>query len=691
MNHLVDWIPLDTAERVGWTLLHSLWQGLLVAGLLSLVLRLLSPQSARLRYAVAGLSLICLLAASFLTWSLYPDASGQDSVREGRLLPNLETVVAAPLSMEPEALHPQKEIRISWLADHSRWIAGGWLLGMLLFSFRWAGSYWWIYRLKRRQVLAAGACWQAQLDKLARQVGIRRPVRLLISPRVDVPMLIGHLKPVILVPVGMLSGMAPLQVEAVLLHELMHVRRWDFIVNLFQSMVEVLFFYHPACWWISSQMRLERERCCDTAVVGLCGDAHLYVNTLVNMESKRQMNAHLALGLLSGRNQLLTRIRYILQPQIQQESPAFTRWVAWIVLLGSLAMLAWLPQSLDQHPAPTFSIHPQEGTLALSTFLQPVKQTLAVVDTPPPPPPPPPTPDAPEPPKEEPREPAPESIKEEVIIQQRAPAPPAFPELPTPPSLPEMPEIPEGMDDQAWIQSFQAEMQKFQAEMGRYQAELQQSMAKLEQSMARQWEELAGMEASFQEEEMEQRMKAMQKEYEQMAEAMERKHREMEIIIREEARKMDRQAREMDVEWRQKEEVIIHNQKEREREMERVKIEAERAERDMRRVEQEMLKKEREMSRKEVELQRRMEIEEKRMLEMEQRHKELNQTLERNLEQDGLISQSDKKVELLFENGEIRLNGKKLPTQFEEKYRDMLREYIDLDCTDCSWQMRLER
>src|SRR5437870_3197950 len=139
--------------------------------------------------------------------------------------------------------------------------------------------------------------WRQALARLARQLRVSRPVRLLASALIEVPAVIGWWRPVILIPVSVLAGggLTPLQLDALLAHELAHVRRHDYLVNLLQAVVETLLFYHPAVWWVSARVREERERCCDDLAVAACGDVRVYATALLRMEQLRAAPAF-ALG-----------------------------------------------------------------------------------------------------------------------------------------------------------------------------------------------------------------------------------------------------------------------------------------------------------------------------------------------------------------------------------------------------------
>src|SRR6185295_14003751 len=121
----------------------------------------------------------------------------------------------------------------------------------------------------------------------AGRLELRRHVAIVQSAAVAVPTLIGWLKPVVLLPASALSGLSPEQLQAILAHELAHVRRHDYLVNLLQSMVETLLFYHPAAWWVSARVRAEREHCCDDLAVDVCGDRDSYATALAELESRR--------------------------------------------------------------------------------------------------------------------------------------------------------------------------------------------------------------------------------------------------------------------------------------------------------------------------------------------------------------------------------------------------------------------
>jgi Zn-dependent protease with chaperone function len=193
-----------------------------------------------------------------------------------------------------------------------------WILGVTMLSLRLLTGWIWIQRLRTHGVSPAAAEWQRMSTRLARRLHISRAITLLESTLVDVPTVIGWLKPLVLLPASAPGALSPQQLEAILAHELAHIRRHDYLVNLLQTLVETLLFYHPAVWWLSRRIRIERENCCDDLAVRLCGDPVAYANALADLESlrsaasafSRKHDDHIAMAATGG--SLLQRVRRLL-------------------------------------------------------------------------------------------------------------------------------------------------------------------------------------------------------------------------------------------------------------------------------------------------------------------------------------------------------------------------------------------
>jgi hypothetical protein len=275
MRLLESWIEGPVAEAVGWTLLHSLWEGAVISAALGGVLA--ATRSPRARYAAACLALLMILGGFGLTFvQVIPE--GGDVPRPVKTYRLPAWSVSSGLEAAGSS-NPGLAAAVPWLAPF--WIAGVWI-----FYLRHAAAWISVCRLRQRGVCCAPDPWQNSLARLSAELRISRPVLLLESSLADAPLVLGHFHPVILMPIGLLAGLPAGQIEAILLHELAHVRRCDYRVNVLQRLVEGLLFYHPAVWWMARVIRTERENCCDDLVVGISGNAHEYAAALAALEHK---------------------------------------------------------------------------------------------------------------------------------------------------------------------------------------------------------------------------------------------------------------------------------------------------------------------------------------------------------------------------------------------------------------------
>src|SRR3989442_1351220 len=171
-----------------------------------------------------------------------------------------------------------------------------WLAGVVLLLARMAGGWWHVRRLHRPALATSSSGWQTTCRRIAYRLGLPASAHVVESARVDVPTVVGWLRPAILLPVAAMATLTPAQVEAILAHELAHIRRHDYLVNLLQTVAETLLFYHPAVWWLSKRIRAEREHCCDEVAVSLCGDAVAYAKALAELEAWRTDSTVLAVA-----------------------------------------------------------------------------------------------------------------------------------------------------------------------------------------------------------------------------------------------------------------------------------------------------------------------------------------------------------------------------------------------------------
>jgi hypothetical protein len=239
-------------------------------------------------------------------------------------------------------------------------VVAAWGLGVFGLSVRVIGGWTVARRLARSGRPLSFEGLEGSLARLCARMRISRPVRLLESARVEIPTVVGWLRPVILFPAATLAGLSPAQLEVVLAHELAHVRRMDYLVNLAQTVVETLFFYHPAVWWVSGRLRIEREHCCDDAAVAACGDAVAYARALADLEGLRLTDGGLALAADGG--SLLDRIgRLVGRPAApsRRGARALGAVAALAIVGGVLAGPQWM-ESGAQAQAPEVAQAPAE-------------------------------------------------------------------------------------------------------------------------------------------------------------------------------------------------------------------------------------------------------------------------------------------------------------------------------------------
>jgi beta-lactamase regulating signal transducer with metallopeptidase domain/ankyrin repeat protein len=320
---------------LGWALLHFLWQGALIAIILAAANFCLRRADARLRYAVDCLALVLMLAAVISTFVWLIPSSAPQVSQPRALEPKFQTVAPSVAAVSPAISIDSPHRWKPWLDCHLTWLVGAWLAGVVILSLRITGG-WILAQSFKHGARPVGPPWQETLTRLAIRFGIRGRIALCESSGASVPAVIGWLRPVILLPLSAMAGLTPQMIEAVLAHELAHIRRHDYLLNLLQTVVETLLFYHPAVWWVGKKIRQERENCCDDLAVAACGDALIYARALTALEDVRSTPPRLAVAATAG--SLLTRIRRLVQVREPAGSPAIA-WLAGVTALLALGAL----------------------------------------------------------------------------------------------------------------------------------------------------------------------------------------------------------------------------------------------------------------------------------------------------------------------------------------------------------------
>jgi TonB family protein len=321
MTGLLSGMPLETGRDIGWTLIHFLWQGLLLAALLNMILPACRSAIARHNCALATLAMMAMApVATFL--SIHDFGRNAAAAIAG-------SAVTGPL--------PSASILTPWM----NWLAVFWLAGVVVLSLRALGGWYLALSLGRVDTLTVPAELLQRCHNLQRRLAVAQPVRFLLSRRVDVPMVIGWLRPVILIPVSAITGLTPNQLDALILHELAHIRRLDTFINILLAAVETILFYHPAVWWVGRRIRIEREHCCDDFAVAACGDAGVYVEALTSLETRRG-TARLALAANGGR--LTDRVARLLDAPVEARSFSLSAMTG-LALIGLVAASVAMAQT----------------------------------------------------------------------------------------------------------------------------------------------------------------------------------------------------------------------------------------------------------------------------------------------------------------------------------------------------------
>ncbi len=314
----------ELVHALGWTLVHTLWQAAIFAIALGVLLVLLRKYSARARYNLA----IGLLAVFFLTTvltfvQLYQGPADREVMT---VATSSEDVFANEVMATPsipvtlttrEKSGSSARVSLSfrdrlvvYYNDHLPLIVTLWLMGVLVLQLRFLGQLAYIQRLKNYGTQRFPAKWAASIQELETSIGIVKSVRYLTSFRVKSPFTVGWLYPIVLFPGDLLDQLKESEIITILAHELAHVKRNDFLVNLIQTLLSSLFFYHPATWWMSARINEEREHCCDDLAIAVTGEPVGYARTLLQMKEAEVAGGSLAMAFRrSGQGGFNYRIR----------------------------------------------------------------------------------------------------------------------------------------------------------------------------------------------------------------------------------------------------------------------------------------------------------------------------------------------------------------------------------------------
>jgi beta-lactamase regulating signal transducer with metallopeptidase domain len=347
-----------------WTLIHSLWQGLLLAILTGAVMIGTRKSNARKRYGLLTFLFFLFIAVAAITFvkelnlvhgstiaalSVPANANGTPAI----------TTITPPVANDYTISESLTDRFKDYFDTHASLIVMIWFVIFIARFIRLTANLAYVQRLKHYKTYAPPAIWRDKVNELVLTIGIKKHIQLLESGVVKVPVVMGVLKPVILLPLGLLSHLPADEIEAILLHELAHIKRRDYFMNLLQSFAETIFFFNPALMWLSSMIREERENCCDDIAISITNSKTKFINALIAFQEYHFSTPSYTVGFPGRKNQLLNRVKRIISDRNKTlnatEKSLLTFGMGIFILFSFAAAKKISPATIDSSLAPVNS------------------------------------------------------------------------------------------------------------------------------------------------------------------------------------------------------------------------------------------------------------------------------------------------------------------------------------------------
>ncbi len=364
----------DLVCALGWTILHSIWQAFFVFICLKAVLALWPMASARIKYNLSVVSLTGIFTWFVITF--FQQIAAFRAARESAETAMQQLQQIAPATaFHIETVYKSQD-QLKWLFPRMEdWfpiLVAMYAVGFCLMTIKLFSDLAQLQQIRTTKTSPMDPTWDKHLERLAAQLRIPRKVQLLVSGYIQVPVMLGFLKPIILLPVAMVNNLTPVQLEAILLHELAHIKRNDYLLNIFQSIVETILFFNPFVWQISRIIRQEREHCCDDLVVSSIQPLH-YAQALVALEEYRLSSNALAMAAANNKQHLFNRIKRIMEMKTKHLNYS-QRLLAVLIIASGIISIAWLnpakveaTESKQKSAAPAPKMQPQPQPQSLGT------------------------------------------------------------------------------------------------------------------------------------------------------------------------------------------------------------------------------------------------------------------------------------------------------------------------------------
>ncbi len=365
MNLLQSIFSPAITEALGWTIVHAIWQGFIVFIALLILLAIVKKHSAQIRYFISYTALIV-----FLGWSVSTFVGGYTYAIDKQILKsqilnkqilkdelktqsNYSKTINQPIIHNIETTHSLSVLKLktikirAWFQRNFPLFLSAWLLGIGIFTLRLLMGFAYTRRLKKRNLLPFEERWVRKLEELTAVLRVTRKIKAYKSPHTTTPLTLGFLKPIILFPIKMLSDLSDKEAKAIIAHELAHIVRNDYLFNIIQSVIEILFFYHPAVWGISAHIRAEREHACDDIAINITGDKLSYAQALAHPSIAGQAantpiysQKKLSMGFGHKKGSLLERIKRI-QKQRAMKTNVLEGLIAACIITSSIFLVSF--------------------------------------------------------------------------------------------------------------------------------------------------------------------------------------------------------------------------------------------------------------------------------------------------------------------------------------------------------------
>jgi beta-lactamase regulating signal transducer with metallopeptidase domain len=327
IDQLTSFLGTDISYALGWTIIHSLWQVSLLALIMSVVHKVYQHKTSEFKYNVSLSGIILSLVCSTVTFIIYYLGVSSNTAAEAIVSSSFgnTTIIQSSVSILDAVNNA--------FTNNIQHINTIWIVGAILFSLRFVLSFGYIKYIKSTATELINPTVQNLLASTKSNIGFKKAVHIVESAKINVPMVLGHAKPIILFPIGMINMLTTEEIEAIITHELFHIKRHDYIVNMVLTVIEIVYFFHPAMWWISANIKAERENCCDDAAINYNIDSITYAKVLVKLQEIRNVGIpSLAMPFASNKHQLLNRIKRILNME-QTKNDIREKSVATVLLL----------------------------------------------------------------------------------------------------------------------------------------------------------------------------------------------------------------------------------------------------------------------------------------------------------------------------------------------------------------------